>query len=306
MASLERLSRPPVVVVANDDEWASRSLESLLGSRGYAVLRVATGREALNLVRTMQPDALILDSRAQDLTAVEVCKALRGDARVRAAMPIIMTASDGGARAERVHAYGAGAWDYCTQPIDGELLLLKLATFLRAKHEVDHVTSESFIDEPTGLYTLRGLERRAQEIGAQASRKPQAVACIAFAPVQDERPEAGRYATPEAPAIVERVASTCRAHGRASDVFARMGTTEFAVLAPATDDRGAARLLARLQSALTDSPEADQAKRPAVRLVAGVASVADFSTSNVDVMAMLVRATDELRRVRAPTAEGAR
>lgn len=296
MDSRVRPPRPPVVVVANDQEWAARSLESLLGPKGFAVLRVASGRQALELVRTMQPDALILDQRTQDIGAIEVCRALCNDPLVRPGMPVIVTANDGGGRAERVEAFGAGAWDYCTQPIDGEVLLLKLATFLRGKHELDRMLDETLVDELTGLYTLRGLTRRAQEIGAQAARKRQAIACIAFAPITEGVPEAARYSPRATSTVVEHLAMVCRSQGRISDVFGRVGIAEFAVLAPATDDRGAARLLARFQTAVA---EGDRDRR-AMRLLAGVSSVGDYSKSNVDVMDMLLRATDELRRMRAP------
>lgn len=300
MSSFERLSRPAVVVVANDQEWAARSLESLLGPRGFAVLRVSSGRQVLDLVRTAQPDALILDSRTQDLSAIEICRTLRADASVSPAMPVIITANDGGARADRLEAFSVGAWDYCVQPIDGEVLLLKLSTFLRAKQALDRVRDESLIDDTTGLYTLRGLARRAQELGAQAGRRRQAMTCIAFAPQRESDAAPEPYSARATASVVEQVAQACRSRGRTSDVFGRMGTSEFAVLAPATDDRGAARLLARLQTAVSEGP-ADRPSEPGpVRLLAGVSSVADFSVANIDVMDMLMRATDELRRLRSP------
>ena len=300
MASFERAARPAVVVVANDQEWAARSLESLLGPRGFAVLRVASGRQLLDLVRTTQPDALILDSRTQDLSALDICRALRADAAVSPAMPVIITANDGGARADRLEAYGAGAWDYCVQPIDGEVLLLKLTTFLRAKQALDRANDESLIDEGTGLYTLRGLSRRAQELGAHASRKAQAMACIAFTPIRESDATPEPYALRPSSAVVQRIVRACRTHGRVSDIFGRLGSAEFAVLAPATDDRGAARLLARLQAAIADVPADHPPESTPLRLLAGVSSVADVSASNVDVMEMLMRAADELRRLRAP------
>lgn len=305
MASVERLTHPAVVVIANDQEWASRSLESLLGPRGYAVLRVPSGRQALDLARTMNPDALILDVRTQDLGAIDVCRLLRADPHGRHTIPVIVTANDGSARSERLEALDAGAWEYCTQPIDGEVLLLKLATFVKAKREFDRVVDECLIDDTTGLYTLRGLVQRAREIGAQASRKHQPLSCIAFAPVRDEQSLDEAFSPATTIPLIEHVALVCRKHGRVSDIFGRTGALEFAVLAPATDGRGAARLLARLQSAAAEaSPEPDIGQRR-LRLLAGVASVADFSESNVDAMDMLLRATDELRRLRVPAVDTA-
>src|SRR4051812_17285291 len=47
MADRDKASRPPLVLIANDQEWSARSLESILGPNGYAVVRAYTGQQAL-------------------------------------------------------------------------------------------------------------------------------------------------------------------------------------------------------------------------------------------------------------------
>ena len=44
------LEGPPLVLIASDQEWSSRALESTLGPQGYAVLRAYNGRQALEHV----------------------------------------------------------------------------------------------------------------------------------------------------------------------------------------------------------------------------------------------------------------
>src|SRR6478672_4822326 len=67
MSVSKRRSRPPLVLIANDQDWSARSLESVLGPRGYAALRVATSVRTLELARIAQPDAIILDMALPDL-----------------------------------------------------------------------------------------------------------------------------------------------------------------------------------------------------------------------------------------------
>ena len=43
-------SRPLLVLIANDQEWSARSLETILGPHGYAVVRTYNGRQTLDLV----------------------------------------------------------------------------------------------------------------------------------------------------------------------------------------------------------------------------------------------------------------
>ena len=41
-------THPPLTLIANSQEWHSRSLESILGPHGYAVLRAYTGKQAID------------------------------------------------------------------------------------------------------------------------------------------------------------------------------------------------------------------------------------------------------------------
>jgi len=52
-----RATRPLLVLIANDQEWSARSLETILGPHGYAVLRTYNARQTLDLARRVRPDA---------------------------------------------------------------------------------------------------------------------------------------------------------------------------------------------------------------------------------------------------------
>jgi CheY-like chemotaxis protein len=77
MPESRRPSRPPLVLIANDQEWAARSVESILEPSGYAVLRAYNGRQAFDLACSARPDLVMLDYRLPDTDGVEVCRRLR-------------------------------------------------------------------------------------------------------------------------------------------------------------------------------------------------------------------------------------
>src|SRR3982751_6054041 len=79
MSAANRRSRPPLVLIANDQEWSARSLESVLGPRGYAVLRVTTSARAIELARIAQPDAIIIDLALPESGGSVLCERLRQD-----------------------------------------------------------------------------------------------------------------------------------------------------------------------------------------------------------------------------------
>jgi diguanylate cyclase (GGDEF)-like protein len=289
----------PLVLIANDQEWSARSLESILGPNGYAVIRAYTGQQALERARTSQPDIIILDAQMPDIHGFEVCRALRSDPRFSTTTPIVITTSGPSGRTQRLEAYRAGAWEFLGQPLDGEALLLKLHTFLQSKRQVDLLREENLLDSGTGLYNMRGLARRAREIGSDAIRRREALACVVFAPeteletVDEDAPEE------ELLRMSDQVGTVFRQVGRVSDAIGRLGPTEFAVIAPATGADGAVRLVNRLGEAVEATRIPVRGGERSVRVKAGYCAVPDFAESSVDAVELLLRATTALRDLRS-------
>lgn len=288
--------RPPLILLANEHEWAARSLETILGPHGYAVLRAYTGRQLLGLVRSAQPDLIMVDVRLPDMRGVDVCRALRDDPHFPDETPIIFTSSGAPERDERLEAFKAGAWEIVSQPLDAEVLLLKLDAFMRGKRAVDRLRDESLLDQATGLYNMQGMVRRAREMSADAQRLHAPISCVAFTPVATAESE------PTPPAItefmIERLGAIVRRSGRASDAIGRLGPAEFAIIAPATAEPGAIRMMERLESQLSDVLAQPDGIAQRVELRAGYCTVADGARSDVDAVEMLLRANTALRLVR--------
>jgi diguanylate cyclase (GGDEF)-like protein len=286
--------KAPLVLIANDQEWSARSLESILEPSGYSVIRAYTGQQALERARTAQPDLIILDAQMSDVHGFEVCRLLRSDPRFSATTPIIITTSGPSGRTQRLEAYRAGAWEFLGQPLDGEALLLKLATFLQCKLEVDSLRDESLLDPGTGLYNMRGMARRAHEIGADAFRRRDALACVVFSP-EAEGPGPEELLDEEVQRIAQQVGQLFKRTGRSSDAIGRLGQSEFAVIAPATSSEGALRLIQRLGGTIESTPIPVRGGERNLKVRAGYCAVPDFAESPVDAVELLLRATTALR-----------
>lgn len=301
MTTIEKSAKPPLVLIANEQEWSARSLETILGPSGFAVLRAYTGRQALDMARSAHPDLVIVDARMPDMDGLEVCQQLREDARFSPATPIIVTSSGPAARAQRLAALRAGAWDYFTQPLDGEVLLLKLWTYSRAKLSADSMRDESLLDGTTGLYNIRGLARRAREIGAEAFRRRDPLSCVAFAPSvgahDDDSPDPEDLAL----RMAVHLGDVCRVSGRVSDAIGRIGLAEYAIIAPGTDGDAAVRMIERLRTSIAKAPFSNQGRTQVMDIRAGYCAVEDFSTVSIDAVEMLFRATSALRHLRDDT-----
>lgn len=295
MADHALRARPPLTLIANSQEWHSRSLESILGPHGYAVVRAYTGRQAVERAEAARPDLIILDTDLPDRDGFEVCRELRANPKISPSTPILMTSPGHPSRQKRLEALRAGAWDFIGSALDGEELPLRLDAYVRAKQDADRAREESLLDDLTGLYNIRGLARRARELGSQAFRHNEPFACIVLTAVPSEAAGAADEAV-----LLERLAAVLRQSGRTSDAIGILGPGEFAVVAQGTDDAGAVRLAERLASAVST----DAAGSP-VRMAAGYDVVRDYRATPIEPSDMLMRAGMAMRLSRAEAGDDA-
>ncbi|OBF04175.1 DNA-binding response regulator [Mycobacterium sp. ACS4054] len=115
------------ILVVDDDRAVRESLRRSLSFNGYSVELAHDGVEALELIASDRPDALVLDVMMPRLDGLEVCRQLRstGDD-----LPIlVLTARD--SVSERVAGLDAGADDYLPKPFALEELLARMRALLR-------------------------------------------------------------------------------------------------------------------------------------------------------------------------------
>ena len=304
------------VLIASDSEWEGRSIESVLELNGYSVIRIERGRRALELARRTPLGALFLDAGLADMGGIEVCRALRDDPLFDHSTPIIVTSAGPAAHRASTAAYAAGAWEYCSQPIDVEALMLKLATFVRASRDVREARASALLDPSTGLYSAKGLEHWARQLGARAIRNREPIACVAVRPqtAADARLLAsGEYASEEvtrdilAHGALAEVMDLCREESRRSDVIGYLGDSRLAILAPDTDALGAQRFVGRLARALETGMAGggDKGRRTVGSLYAGYCAIDDLSSAGVEPVELLRRAELALAHSSAPLLERA-
>ncbi|HEY7861052.1 MAG TPA: response regulator, partial [Gemmatimonadaceae bacterium] len=242
------------------------------------------------------PDLIMVDMRLPDMRGVDVCRALRDDPHFPEETPIIFTSSGTPEREQRLEAFKAGAWEFVSQPLDSELLLLKLDAYMRGKRAVDRLRDESLLDQATGLYNMQGMVRRAREMSADAQRLHAPISCVAFTPVATATSDPVPAELTEI--MIEHLGAIVRRTGRASDAIGRLGPTEFAIIAPATEEPGAIRMMERIEASLSEALTKPDGIAQRVELRTGYCSITDGARSAVDAVEMLLRANTALRHAR--------
>jgi CheY-like chemotaxis protein/class 3 adenylate cyclase len=134
---VERAAR---ILVVDDTPTNVRLLDALLTPRGYTVVAVESGAEALSLLEEEHPDLILLDILMPGMDGYEVCRRVRANP-VTAHLPVIMiTASE---TRQKVKALEAGADDFVVKPFDKAELLARVGSLLRVKQYHDIVQSQA-------------------------------------------------------------------------------------------------------------------------------------------------------------------
>jgi two-component system KDP operon response regulator KdpE len=147
------------ILVVDDEPAILRAVGAGLATRGYHVLRAATGQQALQLAVDETPDVVVLDLGLPDMDGLEVCRRLRAWTSV----PIVVLSADDAER-RKVLALDEGADDYVTKPFSMSELLARVRVALRHRQrmarggpeEAVHVVGDLRVDVATHQVTLAG------------------------------------------------------------------------------------------------------------------------------------------------------
>ena len=117
------------ILVVEDDEDIQQLLKYNLAKEGYQVTGVASGEEAIKVLKSNLPDLVLLDLMLPGIDGLEVCRLLKREART-SQVPIIMLTAKG-EEADIVTGLELGADDYITKPFSPRVMLARVRTALR-------------------------------------------------------------------------------------------------------------------------------------------------------------------------------
>jgi CheY-like chemotaxis protein len=123
------MSQPAkTILVADDEIFMLRLLESTLRKGGFRVVQVRNGADALKSAETEKPDLIIMDVMMPDLDGLSAIHQLKqSDATAR--IPVIVLSSKGHALT-KVEAELAGASLFLTKPFSPNQLLTEVKKIL--------------------------------------------------------------------------------------------------------------------------------------------------------------------------------
>jgi DNA-binding response OmpR family regulator len=117
------------ILVIDDDELVSRTLQRALKLYGYHVMVSNSGTEGLQLARRHRPDLFILDIMMPGADGYQVCRQIRGDPLLLELPVLFLTAK--AKDEDKIEGFRAGADDYLSKPFNMEELQLRVRAILR-------------------------------------------------------------------------------------------------------------------------------------------------------------------------------
>lgn len=118
------------VLVVDDKREIRDLLRTSLSAEGYRVVVASNGEEAIGLVKTENPQGILMDIEMPGIDGIETCKRLEADEKTRL-IPIIMMTSRGD---RDIEAYLEGATDVVNKPFDIVQLAIRVKSMLRVRH----------------------------------------------------------------------------------------------------------------------------------------------------------------------------
>src|SRR2546429_6205292 len=112
-----RLTRPPRILIASDQNHALSDVVRSLGRRGYSVLRVFAEASVLERARTARPDVIVLDAALGEEQALDLSRTLRADPSIGSSTPILLLVPGRPQRVDHLTPFRAGAWGLGWQPL---------------------------------------------------------------------------------------------------------------------------------------------------------------------------------------------
>ena len=121
------MSAPQTILVVEDDDAISQSVEYALGRAGFRTLTAADGARGLRLFRAQRPDLVVLDLMLPQVDGWRFTEEVR---REDEDVPIIVCSART-SEFDRVNGLEIGADDYLTKPFSMKELVARVQAHLR-------------------------------------------------------------------------------------------------------------------------------------------------------------------------------
>ena len=119
---------PQKILVVEDNDRNRRLMRILLKASGYEVIEAATGKEAMDYLKTQKPDLILMDIQLPHTDGLELTREIKNGAETSDIPIIAVTAY--AMKGDRERILEAGCDGYISKPINTREVPLIIANIL--------------------------------------------------------------------------------------------------------------------------------------------------------------------------------
>ncbi|MFB2833399.1 response regulator [Floridanema evergladense] len=243
------------VMAVDDDPTMLQIFTNLLQPWGVQVTCLDDPHQFWDVLKSTQPDLLLLDLELPTFSGIELCQVVRQDPKYGDLPILIVTAHTDRESTQRVFA--AGADDMISKPIIGPELVTRVISRIersRLRQQLNYLhqqqaviwRQQARIDPLTQIPNRRAFEEYLQQQWQQLSQEQENL-CLIFCDVDHFKSYNDLYGHPAGDICLKQIATAIQESINSSDLAARYGGEEFAVILPKTSLDGALRVAQRIQ-----------------------------------------------------------
>ena len=151
------------ILIVDDIPENLKVLSTMLAKQGYKIRPAINGKIALQLVRFIPPDLILLDIMMPEMDGYEVCGHLKADEKTRNIPVIFISALS--ETFDKVKAFSAGGVDYVTKPFQSAEVLARIETHLSLQN------LQKSLEKKNKLLEQEIVVRKRAEETAQAANR---------------------------------------------------------------------------------------------------------------------------------------
>jgi len=285
-------ARQRKILVVDDVEVNIQLLTSYLTAEGYEVIPAADGEEAIEKVKSADPDLVLLDVMMPKMNGFDACKILKEGTKTKFVPVIMVTALN--EIEDKIKGIDSGADDFLSKPFNKLELLARVRSLLRIKYLHDELQRKvielqrakeelrqlAITDGLTNLYNYRYFKEQLQQEINRATRHSLDVSLVMI-DIDHFKHYNDKNGHPAGDLLLNKIGKLLKDNVRNIDLAARYGGEEFSLVLIETN-KYAAKIVAEKIRKLIEKQEFEfEESQPLKRITisTGVATFPEDATT---------------------------
>ncbi|WP_017316048.1 response regulator [Mastigocladopsis repens] len=295
MSNPDFQNNPPLILVVDDEKTFRLVVQRAMEKEGYRVAEAYDGKHCLEICQQQPPDIVLLDAMMPAMDGFACCAKMRATLGDDCPPVLMITSLNDKESIQR--AFEIGATDYITKPIDWEVLrqrIHRLLAYKGAQKELQHKIQRecqltvqmeasnrdlqrlASFDSLTKLANRRYFDEYLQREWKRLEKVqlPLSLILCEIDFFQTYNDSYGHQAGDECLCQVANTINKCKR--RSTDIIARYGAEEFAIVLPKTDAEGAFEVAQTIRASVK-----------ALHILHAASKVSEFVTLSLGVASLI-------------------